>query len=185
MRQIYKTQQWLPYPVELVFAFFANPANLPRLTPAWQRARLDAIDLRPATVPPDSRIRPHVAAGDGTRLTLSLRPLPGIPLRLSWKACIEDFRWNEGFADVQLRGPFRYWRQRHLMRPSLSADTGAPGTLLQDHIDYELPFGALGALANALVVRHQISALFRYRHQRTAELLPSFAAEAGFHTPPH
>jgi hypothetical protein len=33
MTQHLETQQWVPYPVELVFAFFANPANLPHLMP--------------------------------------------------------------------------------------------------------------------------------------------------------
>ena len=180
MRQQFHAGQWLPYPPELVFAFFANPANLPRLTPAWQRARLDAIELKPAAPPPDSTLHLHIAAGDGTKLTLSLRPFPMLPVRLSWEARIEDFRWNEGFADVQLRGPFRYWRQQHLMRSSASANTGAPGTLLEDQIEYELPFGALGALANVLAVRHQIFSLFRFRHQRTLELLPLFAAHVGY-----
>ena len=184
MRHQFHAGQWLPYPLELVFAFFANPANLPRLTPAWQRARLDAIELKPAAPPPESTVRPHIAAGDGTKLTLSLRPFSILPLRLSWQARIEDFRWNEGFADVQLRGPFRYWRQCHLMRPSASSTTGAPGTLLEDQIEYELPFGALGAFADSLAVRRQIATLFRFRHQRTLELLPSFAAHVGYTPPP-
>ena len=47
MRHTYITSQWLPYPLPRVFAFFANPANLPRLMPAWQGARIDAISLVP------------------------------------------------------------------------------------------------------------------------------------------
>ena len=185
MRHQFHAGQWLPYPLELVFAFFANPANLPRLTPAWQRARLDAIEVKPADPPPGSTLPLQVAAGDGTTLTLSLRPFPLLPLRLSWEARIEDFRWNEGFADVQLRGPFRYWRQQHLMRSHASPETGAPGTLLEDLIEYELPLGVLGGLADSLAVRHQIAALFRFRHQRTLELLPSFAAHIGYNPTPH
>ncbi len=40
MRHTFQTEQWLPFPVELVFAFFAYPENLPRLMPAWQKARI-------------------------------------------------------------------------------------------------------------------------------------------------
>ena len=29
MSQQFQTRQWLPFPVELVFAFFANPVNVP------------------------------------------------------------------------------------------------------------------------------------------------------------
>ena len=46
MRHPFAAEQWLPYPVELVFAFFANPQNLPRLMPAWQKARIEEIAVR-------------------------------------------------------------------------------------------------------------------------------------------
>ena len=37
MHHTFTSEQWLPYPVEPVFAFFANPENLPRLMPKWQK----------------------------------------------------------------------------------------------------------------------------------------------------
>ncbi len=113
----FETEQWLPFPRDLVFAFFANPANLPPLMPQWQQARIDEATFRPPPPkPPDSREFPTVAAGDGTTLTITARGLPGIPLRGSWHARIEDFRWNEGFCDVQLSGPFAYWKHCHSVR---------------------------------------------------------------------
>ena len=48
MRHRFRTTQWLPYAVESVFAFFANPANLAKLHPEWQQARIDEIELHPA-----------------------------------------------------------------------------------------------------------------------------------------
>lgn len=177
MRRHFHTEQWLPYSVETVFAFFSSPANLPRLLPLWQHARIESLDLKPPSAGPDSPLRiPAIPAGDGTDVTLSFRPLPIFPLRLRWVARIEDFRWNEGFCDRQLTGPFRYWRQCHIMRAAPSPKTGEPGTILEDQIEYELPLGALGRLADGLIVRRQIAGLFRYRHKRTAELLPQFAA---------
>ena len=50
---------------------------------------------------------------EATRLTLSFRPTPLAPIRVSWVALIEDFHWNERFCDRQLEGPFRYWRHCH------------------------------------------------------------------------
>ena len=41
MRHSLQTEQWLPYPRERVFAFFADPGNLPPLMPEWQRARVE------------------------------------------------------------------------------------------------------------------------------------------------
>jgi ligand-binding SRPBCC domain-containing protein len=179
MRFHFETAQWLPYPHELVFAFFANPANLPRLMPSWQKARLEEATFRPPPPFPEGAPRyASVAAGDGTRLTLSFRPVPLSPLRISWEAQIEDFRWNQGFADTQLRGPFRYWRQQHEIAPAPEESTGAEGTRVTDRIDYELPLpNAMAEVANALV-RWQIAGLFRFRHQRTAELLEAVAPKS-------
>lgn len=174
MRHHFHATQWLPYPPEIVFAFFANPGNLPPLLPRWQRARIDEIELKPPLAPPSGTAHLRVAAGDGTRLKLSFRALPLSPVRLSWTVQIEEFRWNYGFADVQLRGPFRSWRQQHLVRAAASHD-GVHGTLLEDRVEYELPLQTISALA-APLVDIQIASLFRFRHKRTAELMPSFAA---------
>ena len=37
----FQAEQWVPYPIEQVFAFFSDPANLPRILPPGQRARID------------------------------------------------------------------------------------------------------------------------------------------------
>jgi ligand-binding SRPBCC domain-containing protein len=88
-----------------------------------------------------------------------------LPLRIAWIAVIEDFQWLQGFCDVQQRGPFKYWRHCHTVRREGS------GTRLQDAVEYELPLGILGRTANAVFVRRQLEATFRYRQQRTLELL--------------
>jgi len=202
MRLYFETEQWLPYPTELVFAFFANPENLPRLMPPWQRARIEEAVFAPSPPrPTDSPRYPGIAAGNGTLLTIGFRPFPFAPFRIPWEARIEDFRWNEGFCDVQLRGPFKYWRHCHTVSPALNPSTppqtpdvspqspGAPGpdfrtradqattnpenlgTLLKDHLTYELPLGPLSSIANSLAARRALAYTFRYRHQRTTELL--------------
>ena len=119
-----------------------------------------------------------IAAGDGTRLVLSFRPAPFSPLRVSWEAEIENFRWNQGFADTQLRGPFRYWRQEHEIAPSQDPATLARGTRITDRIDYELPLPDVLATPANTLMRLQIGSLFRFRHRRTAELLARMAGSA-------
>src|SRR3954451_16784048 len=43
MRFSFTSEQWVPFPLARVFAFFADPLNLPRLMPAWQDARIDRM----------------------------------------------------------------------------------------------------------------------------------------------
>jgi ligand-binding SRPBCC domain-containing protein len=170
MRYRFQAEQWLPYPLETVFAFFADPANLPRLMPDWQRARIDHATF--AAPPPPPKLFPgsdRITAGTGTRLTITIRPLPLLPFRLPWIAVIEDFRWLEGFCDVQERGPFAYWRHCHTVRAETR--NGIAGTHLRDAVEYEPPFGPLGSIANAIFLRRQLAATFRFRQKRTLELL--------------
>jgi ligand-binding SRPBCC domain-containing protein len=172
MRYAFTTEQWLPYPHELVFAFFANPENLPRLMPRWQKARIEEAHFAPPPPRPAGSPRyPGMAAGAGTRLILGARPFPFVPVFVPWEALIEDFRWNEGFCDVQLRGPFKYWRHCHSVTPAPSPATREPGTLLRDHVDYELPLGPLNGIANTLAGHPALAYTFRYRQRRTTELL--------------
>ena len=171
MRYSYEASQWLPYAVPRVFGFFANPANLPRLMPAWQSARIDSLTIVPPP-PAPTDARATTAAGAGTRMTLSFRPVPLSPIRLAWDAEIAEFAWHDHFCDIQLRrGPFVFWRHCHTVRPETR--DGIAGTLLTDQVEYEPPFGPLGALANALVLRRQIQGAFAFRQRRTAELLAS------------
>jgi ligand-binding SRPBCC domain-containing protein len=168
----------LPHPVDFVFAFFANPSNLPKLQPPWQATRLEEIELHPATH--NARQSPYatVAAGTGTRVKVSFRPAPLAPVRVSWVAEIEDFHWNERFCDRQVEGPFRYWRQCHRVQPMDSEQTGQPGTLLIDTVEYELPFGAFGRLTNQLAVERMLAIVFRHRYHRTEQLLAELSEGA-------
>jgi len=187
MRHNFTTEQWLPYPLELAFRFFANPENLPRLMPAWQKARIEEASFAPP--PPKSvdntqipRLLRGIVAGAGTRMTLSFKPFPLSPIRVPWEAEIDEFAWDDHFCDSQLRGPFAFWHHCHRLKPEIrQTDLGVEiaGTTLTDSVDYELPLGALGDLANRLFIRKQMEGTFRYRHQRTAELLPLMIARTG------
>jgi len=177
MRLHFQAEQRLPYPLEQVFAFFADPANLPKLMPAWQHARIEQATYVPPPPPPQPFPNSdRITAGNGTRLTITLRPLPFSPIRASWHALIEDFRWLEGFCDVQVSGPFKYWRHCHTLQPHRN------GTLLHDEVEYELPLGplsniaSLSAIADKLVVHRSLAATFAHRHRRTLELLALEAA---------
>ena len=175
MRYTYNAEQWLPHPRELVFAFFANPQNLPHLMPRWQNARIEDATLIPPPPKPKSAGRSNtIAAGTGSQITISFKPFPRAPFRLPWQAEITDFIWNHRFCDVQLHGPFAYWRHCHTVTEETRRDeSGSPiaGTLLRDEVAYEMPLGKLGGLAQRLFIARQLNNTFAFRHTRTADLL--------------
>lgn len=169
MRYTFQTEQWVPYPVELVFAFFANPENLARLMPAWQRPRIEEASYvapPPRPAEPDPARRFHsFAAGAGSQFTISFRPFPYSPIRMPWEAYITEFEWNDHFCDEQRRGPFGYWRHCHRVAEEPRGDMA--GTRIADDLAYELPFSFFteraNSLANSLIVARQIKSIFKFR----------------------
>ena len=168
MRHRLLATQWVPYPVPKVFAFFANPANLPPLMPAWQGAHIDQQVL----VEPPDRPEHHahtMAAGAGTSMVLSFLPVPFAPVRFSWVAEIVEFAWDDHFCDFQVSGPFAYWLHCHRLRPGTRS--GEPGTIVTDEVTYAMKLGPLGDVANLLGGAWSMRELFAYRHRRTRQLL--------------
>ncbi len=181
MEQHFKTSDWVPFPVELVFAFFANPNNLPPLLPRWQRARIEHVDViapppRPLSQPGRPRLL-SIAAGEGTTVLISFRPFPYSPFRLTWDARITHFSWNKSFCDEQVRGPFASWQHCHAV--GSEERDGIDGTGVTDTVSYSLPGGAIGDALNAIVVRNELRKLFRFRQRRLREILPTVARQAG------
>ncbi|MBB6144812.1 ligand-binding SRPBCC domain-containing protein [Silvibacterium bohemicum] len=175
----FTASQWLPYPVPFVFAFLADPQNLPGLMPRWQNARVEEVHIVAPPAPANEfragKLR-GASAGAGSTITLSFRPFPLSPIRLSWEAVISEFAWNDRFCDVQQRGPFAAWRHCH----SVKAERRAPGdgTAITDDVSYEMKFGALGERAHSLFMEGQIKKTFAYRQRRMAEIFDRIAPAA-------
>lgn len=180
MPQRFTTTQWTPYPIELVFAFFANPGNLPHLMPAWQKAKIESSRIippesRPVAADPALRFQ-SVAAGVASEIVVSFRPIPGLPFRIGWLARITEFEWNSHFCDEQIKGPFASWSHSHrILAESLD---GGLGTRITDEVEYSLPLGPLGALGHTLLIRRQVEEAFAYRQRKLDEILPVAARQA-------
>ncbi len=159
---------WVPFPVLHVFAFFSNPENLPRIMPAATHTRIEELRLVPPPLFKDSAASPD-AAGAGTVIVTSFRLFPFLPARARWIARITEFEWNDYFADVQQKGPFKRWHHRHQFLPETR--DGISGTLVRDVIEYEVGFGLLGAVADSLFVARQMRRTFAQRQQRLPSLL--------------
>ncbi len=134
------TSQVIERPIDEVFAFFAEPRNLRRITPAGLGFEFLSNDF-------DMRV--------GLEIDYRLRPLLGIPTL--WRTRIEAYRPPYEFADIQLQGPYRSWRHHHTFK------SVEGGTLAEDEITYELLFGPIGSLGNALLVRNELEQIFRHR----------------------
>ena len=141
-RHIFEREQFVPRPRTEVFGFFANAANLERLTPS-------ALQFQIVTrLPIEMKI--------GTLIDYRLR-LFGVPFR--WRTLIEAFEPEDRFVDRQLRGPYRFWRHEHTF-------LDAPGgTLVKDRVEYEMPFGVLGAVARSMMVERTLDDIFDFRRQ--------------------
>jgi ligand-binding SRPBCC domain-containing protein len=179
MIQRFETRQWVPFPVELVFAFFANPTNLPHLMPRKlvtqiEDARIQPPTPRPAHPDPARRFK-SAAAGVGSEILISFFPIPWIPRRVSWKTRITEFEWNSHFCDEQVRGPFKHFHHRHGIEAEVR--DGVEGTLVSDEIEYVLPFGFPGRMAGAFV-RRNMAQSFAYRQKGLPEILAAAAKQA-------
>lgn len=172
MPEEFKTEQWVPYPNEFVFGFFANPRNLALLTPEQLGMRIEKLEL----APPPANLRNVISgqnfAGVGTEMKISFRPVPFLPLRTGWIARISEFAWFSYFCDEQIKGPFKSFRHCH--RFCAETKEGVDGTRVADEVEFSLPLGAMGLLANWAVLA-QMRSMFRVRQERLASILEAKA----------
>ena len=148
--RIYTLQrdQVLPLAPAAAFEFFSDAFNLEAITPPWLHFKVQTdgpIAMRPGTL-------------IGYRLRLH-----ALPLR--WLTRIEAWEPGRGFADVQVRGPYRLWHHTHRF------EADAARTSMRDIVRYALPLGAFGRLARALLVRRDLERIFDFRRDAVAALL--------------
>jgi ligand-binding SRPBCC domain-containing protein len=131
---------------ERVFAFHELPDVFARLMPPWEKSRI--IESAPNLLP-------------GATAVVETRILGLITKR--WVARHTIYDPPRMFEDVQVEGPFAYWRHRHLISPH------ALGATLRDEIDYEPPLRFLGRLAAPVIIEPRLRRMFDYRHKVTRE----------------
>lgn len=146
-------------PLSEVWDFHSSPDGLEALTPDWMNLRIES------SVGPDGEPDPEVLEA-GSTVTASIRPF-GVGPRQRWTSEIKERERRDGaayFVDEMVDGPFRRWQHTH----SFFAD--GETTIVRDRVEYRLPLGPLGALAEPFS-NVGVEPMFRHRHRRTRELL--------------
>ena len=88
------------------------------------------------------------------------------PFRMRWVAVHQDYEVGRYFSDIQVSGPFAYWKHTHTFEPE-----GPAASLLEDKVEYAVPFGFLGRWIAGNYVRRKIEQMFKHRHAVTARLI--------------
>jgi ligand-binding SRPBCC domain-containing protein len=132
-------------PAAEVFAWHGLPDALERLTPPGERVKV---------------IERTGGIKRGARVVLRFGRWPFLR---RWIAEHTDYEEGRYFSDVQVSGPFAYWKHTHSFEPD-----GSDACFLEDRVEYALPFGVLGRRIAGRYVRRKLDKLFEFRHEVTA-----------------
>jgi ligand-binding SRPBCC domain-containing protein len=125
-------------------AFHELPDALQRLTPPGEQVRV---------------IQAAESLKVGAAAIVEMKMLGLFPVR--WVAKHTVYDPPRMFEDIQISGPFRAWRHKHLIIPH------PDGAILRDEVEYEPPLGIAGALLAPVLIVPRLHKLFDYRHSVT------------------
>ena len=152
--KIYTLQQKhiLPTTLDKAWTFFSSPDNLALITPDKMQFRTEY-----------NSGGGQMYAGQLIRYTISV--FPG--LRSTWLTEITHVSEHQYFIDEQRVGPYALWHHQHHFK------TVAGGVEMTDIVNYAIPFGIIGRLANKLFVERQLNAIFEFRSKAVARYFPN------------
>ncbi|WP_378188030.1 cell division inhibitor [Aquimarina sp. W85] len=147
-----KSQQKLPITLEKAWDFLSDPANLKVITPDYMGFKIIGGA--------DRSMYP------GQIIQYLVTPVAGI--KTKWVTEITHVLKNEYFVDEQRFGPYALWHHKHFIKEIDG------GVLMEDIVDYKLPFGMLGRLAHPIIVKPKLQEIFNYREQKLIELFGTY-----------
>lgn len=135
-----------------VWDFISKPDNLKDITPKHMNFNILIGEGEGKMYP-------------GMIICYRLSPLPGF--RVSWVTEITHVKDSEYFVDEQRFGPYSFWHHKHFLIET------EHGVLMKDIVDYKIPFGILGDLANRVFVRKQLFKIFSFRKAAMERVFPA------------
>jgi ligand-binding SRPBCC domain-containing protein len=139
--QLHKTQK-IPASVEKIWDFISSPANLKKITPVYMGFDITSKNLPEKMYP-------------GMIISYKVSPVFGI--KTTWVTEITQVKEQEYFGDEQRAGPYSMWHHEHKI------ESIPGGVLMTDIVSYKPPYGFLGSIANALLIKKKLKEIFDYR----------------------
>jgi ligand-binding SRPBCC domain-containing protein len=147
-----KRTQVIPATIEDCWAFFSNPKNLSKITPA-------SLDFRVLSKVPDKIYA-------GMMIQYRVKPLLGIPVK--WVTEITHVREPDYFSEEQRVGPYAMWHHEHFF-----TKLDGQRVEVRDLVHYALPFSFIGSIAHELLVKQQLETIFKHREKVVTEIFNS------------
>ena len=151
---VLKTEQAIPISLNEAWEFFSSPLNLEKLTPKEMNFVVTSGNG-------DAKMY------EGMIITYKVSPLFGI--KLNWMTEITHVRDQEYFVDEQRFGPYALWHHEHHFK------TIPGGVLMNDILNYAIPYGVIGQLTNKVLVAAQVRKIFAYREKAISALFGQLA----------
>ena len=134
-------------PAEEVFDFHTDTRNLPLISPSWLK-----FDILKTT------------GEDKGKMIELYSTLFGL-FKTKWVVEIAEYDRPIRITDIALEGPFKRFRHQRDIRHITDVSCE-----LTDTFDYELPFGIIGKIGDAVMERF-VEKMFRERHIKTKRVL--------------
>jgi len=149
------TKQKLPISQKDAWEFLSNPSNLKIITPDYMGFNIQSNQ--------EKKMYP------GQIIHYKVTPVLGI--KTTWVTEITHVKEGEYFVDEQRFGPYSLWHHKHFIIPT------SAGVVMEDIIDYKIPMGILGQLANPIIVKKKLKEIFTYRYLKLEELFGKVTGE--------
>lgn len=136
---------------EEIWKFISSPKNLQEITPEDMRFEI-LNNSADGEMYPGMVISYHIS-------------IFGF-IKYSWVTEITHVVDKQYFVDEQRFGPFSFWHHKHFIMER------EDHLYMVDIVDYKIPFGFIGDLANVMFVKKKLNQIFDFRSTMLQKLFP-------------